>query len=61
MPPPIPEGMTWAEWQRVQNDPAGAAETVGGREQGIEGMMGGGEGGRVPVGLENEGAANAGV
>ena len=39
----------------------GAAQTVGGREQAIEGMMGGGEGGRVPVGLENQGLANAGV
>ena len=43
-------------------DRAGAAaETVGGREQGLEAMMGGGEGGRVPVALENEGMANAGV
>ena len=39
----------------------GAADTVGGREQGLEAMMGGGEGGRVPVALENEGMANAGV
>lgn len=40
---------------------SGAADTVGGREQGLEAMMGGGEGGRVPVALENEGLANAGV
>ena len=39
----------------------GAADIVGEREQGLEAMMGGGEGGRVPVGLENEGMANAGV
>lgn len=40
----------------------GAADIVGGRERGIEEMMGGGgEGGRVPVGMENEGMANAGV
>ena len=37
----------------------GAADTVGAREQGLEAMMGGG--GRVPVALENEGIANAGV
>jgi hypothetical protein len=41
---------------------AGAtAETVGAREQEVEGIMGGGAGGRVPVGLENQGLANAGV
>ena len=39
----------------------GAADILGEREQGLEAMMGGGEGGRVPVGLENEGMANAGV
>ena len=46
---------------RLQERARAAADTVGGREQGIEAMMGGGEGGRVPVGLENEGMANAGV
>ena len=45
----------------MQERARAAADTVGGREQGIEAMMGGGEGGRVPVGLENEGMANAGV
>ena len=39
----------------------GAANIVGEREQGLEALMGGGEGGRVPVALENEGMANAGV
>ena len=39
----------------------GAAETVGGREQNAEQLMGGGEGGRIPVALENAGMANAGV
>ena len=47
--------------QRVMDRAGAAAETVGGREQGLEAMMGGGEGGRVPVALENEGMANAGV
>ena len=46
---------------RLQDRAGAAAETVGGREQGIEALMGGGAGGRVPVGLENEGMANAGV
>ena len=46
---------------RVQDRARGAADTVGAREQTIEGMMGEGEGGRVPVALENEGMVNAGV
>ena len=46
---------------QLQQTAGAAAETVGGLEQNIEGMMGGGEGGRVPVGLENAGLANAGV
>jgi hypothetical protein len=46
---------------QMQERTRAAAETVGGREQGLEAMMGGGEGGRVPVALENEGMANAGV
>ena len=37
----------------------GAADVIGGPERGLEGMMGGG--GRVPVGTENAGMANAGV
>ena len=39
----------------------GAADVIGGPERGLEGMMGGGAGGRVPVGTENAGMANAGV
>ena len=39
----------------------GAAEVIGGPERGLEGMMGGGAGGRVPVGTENTGMTNAGV
>ena len=47
---------------RMMEQAGGAADIIGGRERGIEEMMGGGgEGGRVPVGLENEGMANAGV
>ena len=47
---------------RMMEQAGGAAGIIGGRERGIEEMMGGGgEGGRVPVGLENEGMANAGV
>ena len=46
---------------QLQDRARAAADTVGGREQNIEQMMGGGEGGRVPVALENEGMANAGV
>jgi len=46
---------------QMQDRARAAAETVGGREQNIEQMMGGGEGGRVPVGLENEGMVNSGV
>ena len=37
MPPPIPEGMTWAEWQRVQNDPAGAAADSAGKMANLAG------------------------
>ena len=40
---------------------AGAADVIGGPERGLEGMMGGGAGGRIPVGTENAGMANAGV
>ena len=39
----------------------GAADVIGGPERGLEGMMGGGAGGRIPVGTENAGMANAGV
>ena len=46
---------------RMQERMGGAADVIGGLERNIEGIMGGGEGGRVPVGVENEGAANAGV
>ena len=46
---------------QMQERMGGAADVIGGLERNIEGIMGGGEGGRVPVGLENEGAANAGV
>ena len=46
---------------QLQERASAAADTVGAREQNIEQMMGGGEGGRVPVALENEGMVNAGV
>ena len=46
---------------RMMDRAGGAADVIGGPERAIEGMMGGGGGGRVPVGLENEGVANAGV
>jgi hypothetical protein len=46
---------------QIQNRATGAADVVGARERGMEGLMGGGAGGRVPVGMENEGMANAGV
>ena len=46
---------------RMMEQAGGAANIVGEREQGLEALMGGGEGGRVPVALENEGMANAGV
>jgi len=46
---------------QLQERASAAADTVGAREQDIEQMMGGGEGGRVPVALENEGMVNAGV
>lgn len=51
------EGLAGQMMQRA----GGAANIVGEREQTIEDMMGQGEGGRVPVALENEGMANAGV
>ena len=46
---------------RMQDRMGGAADVIGGPERNLEGIMGGGGGGRIPVGLENEGAANAGV
>ena len=46
---------------RMMEQAGGAADGIGGPERAREGMMGGGEGGRVPVGLENEGMVNAGV
>ena len=39
----------------------GAADVIGGPERAMEGMMGEGGGGRIPVGTENAGMANAGV
>ena len=40
---------------QMQERARGAAETVGDREQDMEQIMGAGEGGRIPVGLENAG------
>ncbi len=46
---------------RMRDRAGGAADVIGGPERNMEGIMGGGGGGRIPVGLENEGMANAGV
>ena len=47
---------------QMQQRATGAADVVGARERNIEELMGGGgEGGRVPEGIEMEGMANAGV
>ena len=47
--------------QQMMDRAGGAADVIGGPERNMEGIMGGGGGGRIPVGLENEGMANAGV
>ena len=46
---------------QMQQRMGGATDVIGGLERNLEGIMGGGEGGRIPVGMENEGMANAGV
>lgn len=46
---------------QLQERMGGAADVIGGPERAMEGMMGAGEGGRIPVGTENAGMANAGV
>ena len=46
---------------RMQQMAGGAADVIGGPERAMEGMMGEGGGGRIPVGTENAGMANAGV
>ena len=47
---------------QLQDRMGGAADVIGGPERAMEGLMGGGgEGGRIPVGTENAGMANAGV
>ena len=46
---------------RMQQMAGGAADVIGGPERTMEGMMGEGGGGRIPVGTENAGMANAGV
>jgi len=46
---------------QLQERAGGAADVIGGPERAMEGIMGGGGGGRIPVGMENAGMANAGV
>ena len=46
---------------RMQQMAGGAADVIGGPESNMDGMMGEGGGGRIPVGTENAGMANAGV
>jgi hypothetical protein len=46
---------------KMMDRAGGAADVIGGPERNMEGLMGGGGGGRIPVGMENAGMANAGV
>ena len=55
------QGMAENVAGQLRDRVGGAADVIGGPERNMEGIMGGGGGGRIPVGLENEGMANAGV
>ena len=55
------QGMAENVAGQLRDRVGGAADVIGGPERNMEGIMGGGGGGRIPVGLENEGMSNAGV